>query len=123
MSNRSDMTAGQMSGFNTRYQEGLEQVENYVANATFNNFTLQASQPSSSVTSTAGVSFGNFTYDTRTLTNNDNLSSPLPGLSSDQSFDIAVKKGGATTDVAIDLSQVSGPLTLDNVISYINQQL
>ena len=33
---------------------------------------------------------------------------PLPGLSASDSFTIAVKKGGATTNVAIDLSQVQG---------------
>ena len=123
MSNRTGMTAGQLAGFNTRYQEGLQQVENYVGTTTFNNFTLQASKPSSSATSSAGVSFSDYTYDTRTLTTNDNLDSPLPGLSADQSFTVSVKKGGVSTDVPIDLSQVNGPLTLDNVISYVNQQL
>ncbi|HTT98670.1 MAG TPA: hypothetical protein VMF58_11525 [Rhizomicrobium sp.] len=123
MSNRDGMTAGQMAGFNTRFQQGLQQVQDYISNTTFNNFTLQASEPSSSATSSVGVSFGSFTYDTRTLTSNDNLSNPLPGLSTSQSFTVSVKKGGTTTDVPIDLSKVSGPLTLDNVISYINQQL
>jgi hypothetical protein len=123
MSNRTGMTAGQLTGFNTRYQEGLQQVENYVGTTTFNNFTLQASAPSASATSTAGVSFSDYTYDTRTLTTNDNLDSPLPGLSTDQSFTVSVKKGGVSTDVPIDLSKVSGPLTLNNVINYANQQL
>jgi hypothetical protein len=123
MSNRAGMTAGQMAGFNTRFQEGLQQVQDYVANTTFNNFTLQASEPSSSVTSSVGVSLGSYTYDTRTLTSNDNLSNPLPGLSASQSFTVSVKKNGVNTDVPIDLSKVSGGLTLDNVISYVNQQL
>ncbi len=123
MSNRSGMTAGQMAGFNTRYQEGLQQVQDYLANTTFNNFTLQASEPSSSATSSVGVSLGSYTYDTRTLTSDDNLSNPLPGLNASQSFTVSVKKGGVTTDVPIDLSKVSGGLTLDNVISYVNQQL
>jgi hypothetical protein len=123
MSNRSGMTAGQLAGFNTRFQSGLQQIQDYLGTTTFNNFTLQASKPSSSATSTAGVAFGSYTYDTRTLTTNDNLSNPLPGLSASQSFTVSVKKGGVSTDVPIDLSQVNGPLTLDNVISYINQQL
>ncbi|MEI9930686.1 MAG: hypothetical protein WDM89_09080 [Rhizomicrobium sp.] len=123
MSNRSGMTAGQMAGFNTRFQQGLQQVQDYVSSTAFNNFTLQSTQPSSSVTSSVGVSLGSYTYDTRTLTSNDNLSNPLPGLSTNQSFTVSVKKGGVTTDVPIDLSKVSGGLTIDNVISYINQQL
>jgi hypothetical protein len=123
MSKRDGMTAGQMSGFNTRFQAGMQEIQNYIANTTFNNFTLQASEPSSSVTSSAGVSLGSYTYETRTLTSDDNLSKPLPGLSTSQSFTVSVAKGGVNTDVQIDLSKVNGPLTLDNVISYVNQQL
>src|SRR5579862_1799558 len=123
MSNRSGMTAGQLAGFNTRYQQGLQQIQNYVATTSFNNFTLQASAPSSSATSSVGVSFSNYTYNTRTLTTDANLESPLPGLSASDNFTVSVKKGGVSTDVPIDLSQVNGPLTLDNVISFVNQQL
>jgi hypothetical protein len=123
MSNRDGMTAGQLAGFNTRYQQGLTQIQNYLATTTFNNFTLQASAPSSSATSSVGVSFGSYSYNTRTLTSDANLSTALPGLSTSQSFTVTVKKGGVSTDVPIDLSKVSGALTLDNVISYVNQQL
>jgi len=123
MSQRDGTTTGQMAGYNARFQQGLQQVENYIANTTFNNFTLQAATPSSSVTSTAQVPLPTFTYNTGTLVSDDDLSSPLPGLSTSDSFTISVKKGSATTNVAIDLSQVQGPLTLDNVIKYVNQQL
>jgi len=44
-------------------------------------------------------------------------------VSSTDSFTVSIKKGGATTDVAIDLSKISGPLTLDNIVQYTNQQL
>jgi hypothetical protein len=57
------------------------------------------------------------------LTGDEKLKDALPGLNASQSFTISVKKGGVTTDVAIDLAQVNGALSLDNVISYVNQQL
>jgi len=123
MSNRSGMTAGQLAGFNTRFQTGLQQVQSYINSTTFNNFTLQAAAPSASASGTAGIAFGSYTYDTRTLTTNDNIDNPLPGLSASQSFTVSVKKNGVTTAVPIDLSKVSGALTLDNVVSYVNQQL
>ena len=123
MSKRDGMTAGQLAGFNTRFQAGLQEVQSYIATTAFNNFTLQASTPSSSVTSGAGVSLGSYTYKTRTLSSDDNLAKALPGLSASESFTISVKKGGVTTDIAIDLSQVNGTLSLDNVISCANQQL
>ncbi len=123
MAQRDGQTAGQLAGLNTRFQAGLAQVQSYISNTTFNNFTLQAATPSASVTSTAVVPFGSFDYATKTLTNNANLTNPLPGLSATDSFTIAVKKGGTTTNVDIDLSQIQGPLTLDNVVSYVNQTL
>jgi len=123
MSKRDGVTAGQLAGYNARFQAGLQEVQSYIANTAFNNFTLQASKPGSSVTSSAGISLGSYTYETRTLTSDDKLTSALPGLSASQSFVVSVKKGGVATDVPIDLSQIQGTLSLDNVISYINQQL
>jgi hypothetical protein len=123
MSQRAGMTPGQIDGFNTRLQTGLQQVESYISSTTFNNFTLQAAATSSSVTSAATLPLPAFSYATKTLTNDANVNNPLPGVSTSQSFTVAVNKGGVTTNVAIDLSQVQGPLTLGNIIIYANQQL
>ena len=123
MSQRSGTTAGQMEGYNTRFQAGLAQVEDYLNSTAFNNFTLQAAEPSASVTSTVNVPFQTYGYTGKTLVSDASLANPLSGVSTADSFDISVKKGGVTTDVAIDLSQVQGPLTMDNIVGYINQQL
>jgi hypothetical protein len=123
MGQRDGMTAGQLAGLNTRFQTGLKQVQDYISKTDFNNFTLQAANPTASVTSTATVPFGSFDYQTRTLVSGTNLANALPGVSSSDSFTVAIKKGGTTTNVAIDLSQISGPLTLDNIVMYTNQQL
>ena len=116
-------TAGQLAGLNARFQTGLSQVSQYLSSTSFNNYTLQAATPAATTTSTATIGFGGFNYNTRQLVSSTNLDNPLPGLSASGSFTIAVKKGGTTTNVAIDLSQVQGPLTLGNVVSYINSQL
>ena len=123
MAQSAKATSGQLAGLNDRFQTGLAQVQQYISSTSFNNFTLQAAKPSNQVTSTATVPFSGFTYATKQLVTNTNLNSALPGLSSSSAFTISVKKGATTTDVAIDLSQVQGGLTLGNVISYINGQL
>ena len=123
MAQRGTTTTGQLAGLNTRFQAGMAQIESYISSTTFNNFTLEAASPTASVTSTATIPFSDFSYSTRTLTSNANLNNPLPGLSTSENFNIAITKGGTTTNVPIDLSQVQGPLTLGNVIIYVNQQL
>jgi hypothetical protein len=116
-------TPGQLAGLNTRFQAGLAQVQQYLKSTSFNNFNLQPATPAAATSSTANITLGGFTYATRQLVTNSNIDNPIPGLSSSSSFTISVKKGSTTTDVAIDLSQVSGSLTLGNVVSYINSQL
>lgn len=123
MSQRSGKTAGQLTGFDTRFQQGMSQVQNFIATQKFNNFTLQATQPSSSVTSTVSIPFGAMDYQGGTVVNDANLPNALGSIGTSDSFDISVKKNGVTTDVPIDFSQISGPLTLDNIVTYVNQQL
>jgi hypothetical protein len=123
MAQRSGMTSGQLQGLNTRFQTGLQQVESFISNTDFNNFTLQAQNTSPSVTSTVSIPFASFDYTGSSIVSDDDLSNALPNVSSGESFDVAVTKGGTTTDVPIDLSQVQGGLTLDNIVTYVNQQL
>src|SRR6478752_4480936 len=63
-------TSGQLAGLNDRFQTGLAQVQQYLGSTSFNNFNLQLAKPSDSITSTATVAFGRFTYPTKHLTTN-----------------------------------------------------
>ncbi len=123
MSTRAGVTSGQQAGYNTRFQQGLTQVENYISSTNFNELTLQLGKTQSSVTSSVSVPFPPFSYQGATIVSDANLSTALPNVSSQQSFNIAVQKGGTVTNVAINLANVSGPLTLDNIIAYVNKQL
>jgi hypothetical protein len=123
MAKRDGMTAGQLQGFNTRFQQGLTQVRSFVGSASFNNFALQAGQTSASVTSKVAIPFAPMTYTGGTIVNDADLANALPELSTADSFDIAIKENGVTTDVPIALADVQGPLSLDNVVAYANQQL
>ena len=116
-------TSGQLAGLNDRFQTGLAQVQQYLGSTQFNNFNLQAAKPSDSATSTATVAFSDFTYGTKQLVTNANVDNPLPGISASDSFVVGIKKGGVTTNVTMDMSQVQGPLTLGNIVSYMNSQL
>ncbi len=123
MAKSDDTTDGQRAGYNTRFQDGLQEIEDYISSEEFNNFTLQAQEPSSSVVSTASVASATFDYTGTNLVDGNNVSSAVPGLSASGNFTISIKKGTATQDIEIDLSQVQGDLSIGNVVSYVNQQL
>ena len=123
MAARDDVTSGQITGLNKRVQEALSQIEDYIGSTTFNNFSLQKSAVGSSITSAISIASTTFGYTGTTVASDDNISSALAGVSSTDKFTITVTKGGTPTDVEIDLSQMTGDLTLGNIISYANQQL
>lgn len=50
-------------------------------------------------------------------------SDPIPGLTGTETFTITITENGATTDILIDLANVTGGLTIDNIVDYINTQL
>ena len=116
-------TSGQLAGLNDRFQTGLSQIQQYLGTTSFNNFDLQAAKPSDTITSSATMAFGSFSYATKQLVSNANLNSALPGISASDSFVVAIKKGGVTTNLTMDMSQVKGPLTLGNIVTYLNSQL
>lgn len=123
MAKSSDSSDGQRAGYNTRFQAGLKEISSYISSASFNLFALQAQSPSSSVTSTATVAMPTFDYTGSVVANSSNITSGISGLTKSDSFTIAMKKGGVTTNLNIDLSQISGDLTMGNIVTYVNQQL
>jgi len=123
MASRDGMTSGQLTGLNTRFQDGLSQIQDFLSTASFNGLTLLPGSKSSSIVSTATVPLSQTSYVGGVVVKGAALFQPVPKLSTSDSFTISVTKGGTTTNLDIDLSQVSGPLTLDNISSYINQQL
>ncbi|HTW34265.1 MAG TPA: hypothetical protein VMD53_06585 [Rhizomicrobium sp.] len=123
IASQAGVTSGELAGYNAQFQTGLQQVESFISDTTFNNLTLQAQTPSASVTSTVGVPLESFQDNGGTIVSDAQYSDPLSGVSISDSFNIAVTKGGTTTNVPIDLSQVQGPLTISNIVNYANQQL
>jgi hypothetical protein len=120
---RDGTVSGQLSGLDTRLQSGLSEVTSFVNDTDFANLTLLSSKKVSSVTGTAIVPHSAYTYKGSAVANHDSLNDAVPGLSSSDSFTISITKGGTTTDVNIDLSQISGTLSLDAITSYANDQL
>jgi hypothetical protein len=123
IASQSGVTSGELSGYNTQFQAGLQQVESFISGTTFNNLTLQAQTPSASVTSKVGTPLEAFQYNGGTVVSDAQYNDALPNVSASDSFNIAVTKGSTTTNVPIDLSQVQGSLTISNIVNYINQQL
>ncbi len=123
MAKRDGITDGQREGYNTRFQNGLKEIQDFISSSGFNNFDLQALEPAASVTSSAKVPSATFSYTTATLADGNSIDSALSGLSRTDKFTINVTNKNGPQAIEIDLSKVDGDLTMSNVVSYVNDQL
>ncbi len=123
MAARDSTMGGQLPGLNTRFQDGLSQIQNFLSTAMFNNFTLLPGAKSSLITSTASVPLAQSNYIGGVVVKGDALFQPVPKINVTDQFTISVTKGGVATNVTIDMAGINGPLTLDNIAAHINTRL
>ena len=123
MANRDETASGQRPGLNRDYQDGLEQVRDFLKSAEFTNLAVLAGRKSSSVQSTGTIPYSKFNYTGGAVVRSAGVLQPVPGVSASDSFTVSITKAGVTTDVVIDLADVQGDLTLDNINAYVNEQL
>jgi hypothetical protein len=123
MANRDDTLSGLRIGLNRDYQDGLDQVLDFLKTAEFTNLAVLAGKKSSSVQSTATIAYAKLNYTGGSVVKSADVFDPLPGVTATDSFTISVTKGGVTTSVVIDLADVSGALTLDNINAHVNAEL
>ena len=110
------------SMLNNRFQDQIQQLMDYVSGSKFDGVTVLAGLKQSGISSTITPPAASYIYAGATISSTRD--DPIPGLTGTEKLTFAVSSdGGATsTNVLIDLSQVSGPLNVDNVASYINAQ-
>lgn len=123
MANRDGITGGQRPGLDASFQAGLKQILDFVDVAAFSKLTLMSGARSASTQSDATIPYSPFNYTGKTVARGDGLSAPVPGVSASDKFTVNITKGGVTTGVDIDLANISGPLTVDAINSYVNTQL
>ena len=123
MGTRDGTVAGERPGLDKSFQDGLKQILSFINTTSFNNLTLMPGQKNASVTSTVGVPYPQSYYTGAAVVGDAAVLQPLDNVSTADAFTISITKAGVTTDVQIDLSQVQGGLTLDNIDSYVNSQL
>ena len=123
MASRDETLSGQRPGLDRDYQDGLDQVLEFVKSAEFTHLAVLTGKKAASVTSLGTVAYAKLNYTSGPLVKSADVFNALPGVSSADSFTVSITKGGITTDVVIDLADVQGTLTLDNINGLVNDEL
>jgi hypothetical protein len=123
MANREGSSDAQRPGLNKDFQNGLAQIQSFLKSAQFANLAVLPGSKTSTAQSTATIAYAKTNYVTGAVVSDKAVSQPVAGVSSTDSFTISITKGGVTSDVDIDLANVPGSLSVDNIDTYVNQQL
>ena len=111
-----------LSRLDARFQQGLQDVLDFLKTAPTKELTFLSGDLVTKVE--PDVDLGSDSYEfigraVATGTRDD----PLPGLTGSETFTIAITKNGTTDNILIDLSQITGPLSINNIVNFINQQI
>ena len=110
------VAAGRRAALSASFQQGLTQLQTYMASAPSTALTLAFSQPSSTAKSIALPSLTPATGAAivGTTVSSDRYA-PLAGLSGSERFTITLAQGSQSDTLTIDLAQTAQPPTLDSV--------
>jgi hypothetical protein len=123
MADREDTAGGQLPGLDKSFQDGLRQVRAFVEAAPFGKLTVLPGRESATAQSAVSVAYPKTAYEGGAVMADTKVFDAVPGVAASDSLTISVKRAGVTTDVVIDLSEVTGTLNLDGINALINRKL
>ncbi|MCK5424407.1 MAG: hypothetical protein KAI89_03475 [Emcibacter sp.] len=111
-----------LARLSTQFRGGLTQVQDHLRDAELDKLTLIYGEKKSSLTSdiNLGKDSTDFVGAALSVSSKDQV---IPGLVGNEIFTVNVDKITANDDITIDLSLMTDPLTLKNVVNFINVQI
>lgn len=119
--NATPLQIQQLSG---AFSNGMAQLTKYLGETSFSDLKLTAGVTQQSQTSTASTPAQKTSYTTAPLNTTGDSNAAIPAFQGSVSFNIGVKLGGTTRNVAINLDDMGAtPRTMGNVVAFMNGQL
>lgn len=112
----------ELTGLTSRFNAGMTEVKNYLTSNKFDDLTMLFGLRTSKIDGTLRVARPATLYTAPGIVTGAS-SNAISGLSASDAFTVSVAKTGGTIDVTMDMSEISGDLSLDNVIAYMNGKL
>lgn len=111
------------AGLDKNFQDGLAQVQAFVGKAEFDKLSVSTGKKAATVQSAVTIAYAKSDYIGGTAARHVDVFKPVAEVSASDTFTVSVTKAGVKSDVLIDLANVQGPLTIDNIAAYVNSQL
>ncbi|WP_020398418.1 SBBP repeat-containing protein [Kordiimonas gwangyangensis] len=118
----SDSTSSSsLSRLNDQFQSGLSEVRDYLSTADLEKLELFLGDKQYKTETSTRLGKNGTSYDASLVTDDPNAA--LNGITGNEVFTVSITKSGATDDITIDLSEMSGTLSLNNIKDFVNSKI
>lgn len=104
-----------------QFQSGFDEVRDYLASTQLNRLDLFLGDKTSSAESSVRIGKNTTGFTGSAVA--ESRDEVLTGLTGTEILTVSIEKSGVTDDIAVDLSEISGDLTLETVVAHINTQI
>jgi hypothetical protein len=113
-----------LARYQKAFQSGMDEVTGFLNTQPFKGFDIVQGKVSSSLKTTIGPAAESDVYTTRTIYTGS-INGEVPAFQGAVKFSATVVKGGTTSNVDFDLSEMdpATPRTMGNVVNYLNGKL
>jgi len=108
---------------NTQFRGGFSQVQDYVKGLDLDKLTLLYGKKEPRVTTDVALGKNQADIIGASLKNTFSRTQVIPGLTGNEVFTINIDKTTVNDDIVVDLSTITGDITLNSLVSHINQQI
>lgn len=112
-----------LGNINAQFRDGFSQVQDYIKGLELDKLTLLYGKKEPRVTTEVTLGKNEADIIGSSLKNVFYKTQPLPGLTGTEIFTININKITDADDVVIDLSGITGDITLTSLVNHINQQI
>jgi len=112
----------ELTGLNRRFQLGLNEIKSYLTNTTFNDLTLAFGKRESTAQTAFKVVRPPTQYTGPSIVGGA-ATNAIPGVVGNEVFTVSALKGGVTTDVTMDFSEISGDVSVMSAVAYMNGKM
>ncbi len=122
-------SSASLKRLNEQFQKGLNEVREYLSTAQLNKLELFLGDKQYKTEASARLGKNDTTFNASTITSSAEgsaLKGPddaIASLTGTEVFTVSITKGGETDDIAVDLSEISGTLSLNNIKDHINSKI
>ncbi len=114
--------AGERTSLNKRFQAGLSEIKSFLNEKGFDDLTLSFGEKTSKIDTGYRKARTPSVYNAPAIVTGQSTDA-ISGLAGTEKFNVTITKGGAIQSIAMDLAEISGAISVDSLVSYMNEKL